>query len=257
VRGRKRARVGPLAQAGLNEALGLAVGPRRVGPGAQMAQLQRAAGVAPGVAPIGRAVVGHDPLDRDALAGEPSDRALQERHRAGLAFIRQHFAVGQARGIVDADVHGLPAGATPAVPPVAGDPMADRHDPAELLGVDVDQLARPVALIAHDRRLGLERAQLAQPQTAQNAADRRDRHGKLTRDRRTAQTLPPPVLDLGHARGRHLVGTVLRRRAPVDQRRRAAVTIAREPAVSLSLRQSRSASGQSHRPILVRDPLHQ
>jgi hypothetical protein len=124
-------------------------------------------------------------------------------------------------------------------------------------GVDVDQLARPFALIADHRRLGLERAQLAQPETAQNAADRRDRHGQLARDRRAAQALPPPALDLGHAHVRHLVGTLLRRRAPVDQRRGPAVPIAREPAVSLSLRQSRSAGSRPHRPALFDHPLHQ
>jgi hypothetical protein len=41
-------------------------------------------------------------------------------------------------------VHGLPAGAALAISPIAGDPMADRLDPPELLGVDVEQLARPL-----------------------------------------------------------------------------------------------------------------
>jgi hypothetical protein len=113
-----------------------------------MAQREPAAGVAPVLAPVGRAVVGHDPLDRDAMARKPGGRAFQERHRAGLAFVRQHFAVGQARGVVDADVDRRPAGATlgvttrgwlPGPPAVggperrAGDPMADRLDPPELL----------------------------------------------------------------------------------------------------------------------------
>jgi hypothetical protein len=135
--------------------------------------------------------------------------------------------------------------------------MADRLDPSELLGVDVDQLARPFALIAHDRWLGLERAQLAQPETTQNAADRRDRHGKLARNRRAAQALAPPALDVGHAPVRHLVGTMLGRRAPVDQRRGPAGTVARKPAVRLPVRQSRSAGRRPHSPALICDPLHQ
>ncbi len=139
-----------------------------------MAQRERAADMAPVMAAVRRAVVGHDPLDPHALTREPGDRALQERHRAGLALIRQHLAVGQARGIVDADVHGLPAGAALAIPAVAGNAMADRLDPPELLGVDVEQLARPFALVAHDRRPRLERRQLAEPEAAQDAADRRD-----------------------------------------------------------------------------------
>ena len=103
----------------------------------------RTAGVAPVVAAVRRAVVGHDALDRHTLASEPGDRALQERHRAGLALVRQHLAVGQAGGVVDADMHGLPAGTTLTIAPIAGDPMADRRDPSELLGVDVEQLAGP------------------------------------------------------------------------------------------------------------------
>jgi hypothetical protein len=105
-------------------------------------------------------------------------------------------------------VHGLPAGATLGVAPIAGDAMADRRDPPELLGVDVEQLARPLPLVAHDWRLRLECRQLAEPEAAQAAADRRDRHGQLARDRRAAQALPPPALDLGHTRGRHLMSTV-------------------------------------------------
>jgi hypothetical protein len=134
--------------------------------------------------------------------------------------------------------------------------MADRRDPGELPGVDVDQFARPLALVAHDRWPRLERRQLAEPEAAQHAADGRDRHRQLARDQRTAQALAP-VLDLGHARGRHLVGTVPGRRAAVDQRRRPASAIARKPAISLPFRQARSAGCRPHGPALVRDPMHQ
>ena len=116
--------------------------------------------------------------------------------------------------------------------------MADRLDPPELLGVDVEQLARPFALVAHDRRPRLEGGQLAEPQAAQTATDRRDRHRQLARDRGAAQALAPPVLDLGHARGGHLMGAAAGARTAVHQRRRTAGAVAREPAVRLPLRQS-------------------
>ena len=161
------------------------------------------------MAPVGRAVVGHDPLDRDALAANQPTARSRNGTALGPALVRQDLAVGQARGIIDADMHGLPAGAPLGVATIAGDPMAEPLDPAELLGVDVDQLARPLALVAHDRRPGLERGQLAEPEAAQKAADRRDRHRQLARDRRAAQALPPQARDLGHARGRHLVATGL------------------------------------------------
>jgi hypothetical protein len=223
----------------------------------QVTQREPAAGVAPIVAAVRRAVVGHDPLDRHALAREPGDRTLQERHRAALALVGEDLAVGQARGIVDADVHGLPAGAPPSVAPIAGHAVTNRFDAPELLGVDVDQLARPLALVAHDRWPRLERRQPAEPEPAQDAADRRDRNGELARDRRAAQALASPAFDLGHAHVCHLVPRVLGRRAPVGQRCRPAAAVAREPTVSLALRQSRGAGGRDDRPALLDHPPHQ
>jgi len=100
------------------------------------------------------------------VTSEPADRAFEERHRALLTLVGEDLAVGQARGVVDADMHGLPAGAALAVTPVAGDAMADRRDASQLLRIDVEQLARSGALVAHDRRPGLERGQLAEPEAA-------------------------------------------------------------------------------------------
>ena len=58
--------VGPLAQQGLDEALGLAVGLGRVGPGADVAQAEQPAGLAEQARDVARTVVGHHPLDPDA-----------------------------------------------------------------------------------------------------------------------------------------------------------------------------------------------
>jgi hypothetical protein len=44
---------------------------------------------------------------------------------------------------------------------VVGDTVADAVDPAELLDIDVDQLARVLALVADDLRLGVERGVVA------------------------------------------------------------------------------------------------
>ena len=110
------------------------------------------AGLAEGVAAIGRAVVGHDPLDGDAEAGEPGQRPLEEGHGALLALVGQDLGVGEARGVVDADVQEVPADAALLAAPVAGDAVADAVDPAELLDVEVDQLAGPLALVADRSR---------------------------------------------------------------------------------------------------------
>ena len=72
------------------------------------------------------------------------------------------------------------------------------------------------ARVAHDRRPGLERGQLAEPEAAKARLDQdrpwwsarsgarppsRPAWPQLARDRRPAQALPPPALDLGQARG--------------------------------------------------------
>ena len=63
-----------------------------------------------------------------------------------------------ARGVVDADVDELPAGAArAALPAIAGDAVADALEAAELLDVDVDQLAGLLALVAAHRLGRLER----------------------------------------------------------------------------------------------------
>src|SRR6516225_8851246 len=58
----------------------------------------------------------------------------------------------------------------------AGDAMADRADPPELLDIEVDEFAWPVALVASNWFSRLQGTELVQPQPTQNAADggRRD-----------------------------------------------------------------------------------
>ena len=59
--------------------------------------------------------------------------------------------------------------------PATGDAVADAGDLAELLGVDVDQLARPLALITHSWGPRLERGQPTEPEPAEHQADGGDR----------------------------------------------------------------------------------
>src|SRR6185436_8893003 len=126
--------VGPFAQAGLDEALGLAVGARRIGSGADMAQPGLAAGGAKVVASISRTVVGHDSLDGDAVAGEPAERPVEEGDGARLLLVGQDLGVGEPRGIVDAGMQHVIPDAAVAVDPgmVAGDAVADAVDAAKL-----------------------------------------------------------------------------------------------------------------------------
>ena len=77
-----------------------------------MAQAGGGTGVAEGMAAIGTAVVGHDPLDRDAVAGEPGEGPLEKGDGGGLALVGQDLGIGQARSVVDRDMEVFPADAT-------------------------------------------------------------------------------------------------------------------------------------------------
>jgi len=70
-----------------------------------------------------------------------------------------------------------------------GDPVSGAlaADPAELLDIDVDQLARPLAFVAIGRLGWSEAAALAEPDLLQPPRDRRERHAE----------------DLGDLRGGH------------------------------------------------------
>ena len=153
--------VGPLGDQGPVEPLDLAVGLGRVGPGV----LVRDAGVleclVEGFGPVAGAVVGQDPLDGDALAGEPGLGPGPEPGGGVLALIAEDLDVGQAGVVVDGVVDVViptPAGGSATVAYSLG---ASDHavaaavgDPAQLLDVDVDQRTGGVMFVADGCGLG-------------------------------------------------------------------------------------------------------
>src|SRR5687767_6095132 len=135
--------VDPFAQGGLDEALGLAVGAGRVGPGSDVLEAGAGDKALEEMASVGGAVVGHDALDGDAMGLEEGEGAGEEGAGALLPLVGKNLGVGEAGGIVDADVQVLPADAAvfDHAAMLAGDAVADAVDLAELLGVDVDEFA--------------------------------------------------------------------------------------------------------------------
>src|SRR5271165_1781561 len=148
------AAVSPFAQAGLDEALGLAVGLGRVGLGADGLEAKHFAGPRERFGSIAGTVVGHDTLDSHAEACVIGDSGLEERDRAFFLLVFHDLAEGDPGCIVDADVDELPADAAVAIDDAclpSSDPMAHGSDPSKLLNIDMNELARLLALIAPDR----------------------------------------------------------------------------------------------------------
>jgi hypothetical protein len=142
-------------------------------------------GLPEAVAAIATAVVGHDPLDRDAMSGEPRQRAFEKRGGGILALVRQDLAVGQPAGVIDADMQALPTDAVMAIDHARltpGDAMTDALDPAEFLGVQMQQFAGTRPFIAYDRDGWVERLQAIEAEPAKDLGHARDRQAKLPRD---------------------------------------------------------------------------
>jgi hypothetical protein len=93
-----------------------------------MADPERLAGLAVQLAAIAGPVIGHQPLDDDALRGEPGDSALQKADGL-VALAVEDLDVGQAGAVIDSDVEELPADPATGRGPVVVDPVARPADP--------------------------------------------------------------------------------------------------------------------------------
>ena len=99
------------------------------------------------------------------------------------------------------------------------DDLARRSAARLNLNVEMDQLARPLALVADDLGLGLQSSEAAQPMAAQHQAHRGDRPAEPPRDRRPRQPPPPQRHDLGLGRLAQAPWADVRPRAAVAQTR--------------------------------------
>ncbi len=129
--------VRPLAEQRLDEALRLAVGARGIRTGAQVAQAQPGACLAPVPRQVGRTVVREHRLYGHALCPVPGDRAPEEGDSVHRPVGGEHFGVGEPGVIVDRDVDVLPPGLRAAVHAVPQDPLPDMPEAAQFLGIDV------------------------------------------------------------------------------------------------------------------------
>jgi hypothetical protein len=134
-------------------------------------------------APITAAVVGEHPLDDDAEVGEEGVGSPPEGRRGDGLLVGEYLGVGETAEAVHRRVHegeadlGVMMLATHrrfTVDP----PAATPGDAAQLLGVDMDQLARPGHLHAPDRlaRDPIEMVEAVEPVANQHPMHGRGRH---------------------------------------------------------------------------------
>src|SRR3954453_21599941 len=262
--------VGPTAEHRSDEPLGLAVGLRAVRPGPQVADAQRATGNRVHGRAVGRAVVGDQLLDGDAVAREVLDGAAQEADGGDRLLVGEDLDVGQAGGVVDRDVHVFPADEVAAVPVgvgaaaggaslarLASEPVPDTAvDASELLDVDVEQLARPGALVALGG-LQPEASELAHPDPRQDPRHGRQRHSEQLSDLGAGEAQPPQRGDRLDAALVGAVGHDRRRRGTIQQPGRSARAVAGQPLARGVVADPGRLGGRAQRPPRDLDPLDQ
>lgn len=122
------------------------------------------------------------------------DRAAQEPDRGQRLLVAENFDVRQPGGVVDRDVHELPALRVRDAVMAAG-ALAPQHavagprDPPELLDVDMDQLPGTLTLVAH-RGLQAQAPELAHPDLRQDPRHGRVRHAEHLGDLRAGHPQP-------------------------------------------------------------------
>jgi len=164
--------VGPFPECGLDEAFGLAVGLGAIGFGEEMLEAELMAGGCEGLGAIGGAAIGEDLLDVDAVGGVEGEGLVEGVEDALSAFVREEASEGEAGVVVDGDVQGLDAGAWVAMSAVTSGADAWAMKAAELLDVEVKEVAWGVAFVAQRRRFGrLQRREAVEMMAAQDAGE--------------------------------------------------------------------------------------
>jgi hypothetical protein len=114
----------------------------------------------------------------DALADEPSHSTAHKANGRGLLHVCDYLDVSKPCGVVDVDVDTFVADTSrAALLAAAGDAVTDFPESSQLFDVNVDQLTRPLQLVAVDWWYGVQVSQPPQPQAVE-----KPRHGGEGRD---------------------------------------------------------------------------
>ncbi len=151
--------ISPLAQSSLDEALGLAAGAWGVGTGKVVAQLELATGGGKGAGAVAVAVVGEQASHPDAELSVIVQGGVQEGDGGGGGLVGQDVGEGEARVVVDGDVHVCPAGARADAATTAIGTKGDGAEAAQHLDIQVEQIAGRGVFVADAGRSRFEIAQ--------------------------------------------------------------------------------------------------
>lgn len=128
------------------------------------------------------------------MLAEPANGPRQEVDRGDHLILGQHLHVRQASGVIHSHMELLVASTTGAdLTAVAGDPVTDPLKPSQLLGVDMDHVARLLPLVALNRKLGLQVPQRAKAKRLHHPSHGRQGSSKGLGDPPEVAALVPEV----------------------------------------------------------------
>ena len=165
--------ISPFSQRGLDEAFGFAVGLRGVRLNPDVLDSEQFASAGEGFGEVAATIVSHDAFDGNAEAPEVGDGGEQERDGAFLLLVGEDLSTRYPRMVVDSDVDEFPACTlTAAIACTAsGDAVAHAAETAELLNVEMDDLAWFLAPVAWMWLLQFEARAPAEAAAFENARD--------------------------------------------------------------------------------------
>ena len=147
-------------------------------------------------------------------------------------FPRPNLDKGKPGRVVHAHVHVLPANPLNSRPAVSVYSMADASDVAQLLDVDVDQVACVIELVALINRWPLDGRESVEAETLENSDDRRTSHADPQGDLPGEDpSVAPQGDDQGFKRGRRAPRAAPWRRTPVFERSMAALAEPPDPLI--------------------------
>src|ERR1700677_4938121 len=96
---------------------------------------------------------------------------VEEAAEGVVSLVGEDLSEGETGTVVDGDMDVLVACAASLVAAVASDPVAGVDDASELFDLDVEQLARELALVTHDGLGRFKGRETGEAVTCQDARD--------------------------------------------------------------------------------------
>ena len=234
--------IGPFAQGSLDEAFGLAVGARSIGPGEALFETEAFDLGGVGRAAIAGAVVGIEALWLDAEFLEKSERSVEEGDGAASGLIGQELSEGDAGMIVDGDMEILPAGPRGVIVAITSDAVTGALDASELFDVEVDEITRLLPLVTAQRPRRFQGALASETIAAQQTRNSGFGNFGTAGDLEAWQLAAAQCQNAGHAKTVGGSGGTFGARTAVVQTGRALGAKAGEPLVGTALRDRERAS---------------